>query len=170
MNLLIECDGPSGLVLMDQKYMAELDRELIGSMDFLLDRNGETQLKFDFPSESWPTVRDRESNKIKRFCNSGKMVVLLLPDGDHQCEFRLVDDLSDPLKWINLPTGNLLAVTASELIQCAPYPDMEMEKIIELQIEKGWYAVSFSNNEEILCCYKTPLNTNFNNIQEGWQG
>lgn len=169
MNLLIECDGPSGLVLMDERYISEVDRELLYSMDILLDRDGETQLKHDFPSEDWKVVRDRESKKIRDFCNKGNMIVFLLPDGDHKCEFQMVDELTDPQKWINLPTGKLVGVTASELIQCAPYPDMEMEKILELQIEEGWYAVSSNSNGEVLCCRKTPQESQFENIQGGWQ-
>ena len=166
MKFIVECDGPSGLVLMDQSYLGEMDRELLGSMDFLLDYYGETELKFDFPSENWEIVRERESTAIKSFCNSGKMVISLLSDGDHQCEFQKVDELFGSLKWLHLPTGNLLAVTANELIQCLPYPDLEMEKVFELQLEKGWYAVSISSTGEILCCYKTPPMPPFENIQE----
>lgn len=165
MKFVVECDGFSGLILVDQSYIGEMDRELLGSMEFLLQRDGNSELKYDFPSEPWEIVRERESNAIKGFCNSGKMVAYLLPGGDHQCEFRMVDELSDSLKWLHLPTGNLLAVVADELIQCVSY-DMDMEKVFELQLEKGWYAISISSSGEILFCSKTPPVPPFENIQE----
>lgn len=166
MKFIAECDGFDRLVLMDQSYIGEMNSELLYSMDILLDRHGKSELIFDFPSENWEIVRERESNAIKSFCNSGKMVVCLLSDGDHQCEFQMVDELFGPLKWLHLPTGNLLAVTAGELIQCVSYPDLIMEKVFELKLEKGWYAVSFSSVGKVLCCYKTPPMPPFENIQE----
>ena len=165
MRFILECDGSDGLVLMDQSYLGELDWELLGSMDFLLDPHGKSELKYDFPKESWEIVRERESKAIKSFCNSGKMVVSLLPRGYHECEFQMVDEFSGSLKWLHLPTGNLLAVGASELIQCVSYPDLVMEKVFELQLEKGWYAVSIRSAGEILCCSKTPPMPSFENIE-----
>lgn len=166
MKFIVECDGYSGLVLMDQSYIGEMDSELLYSMDYLLDYYGETELIFDFPSEPWETVRERESSAIKSFCNDGKMVVHMLPGGEHHCEFQMVEELCGSVKWLHLPTGNLLAVSADELIQCVSYPDLDMEKVFELQLEKGWYAVSFSSAGEILCCRKTPPMRPFENIQE----
>ncbi len=145
MKFIVECDGLDGLVLIDQSYLGEMDSELLYSMDILLDRCGKSELIFDFPEENWEIVRERESKAIKTFCNSGKMVTYLLPNGDQQCEFQVVDELFGSLKWLHLPTGKLLAVTAGELIQCVSYPDLEMEKVFELQLEKGWYAISISS-------------------------
>ena len=53
MKFIVECDGADGLVLMDKSYIREMNEELLGSMDFLLDYYGETELKFDFPVEVW---------------------------------------------------------------------------------------------------------------------
>lgn len=166
MKFIVECDGFDGLVLMDQSYLGELDSELLYSMDILLDREGESELIFDFPQENWENVRERESKAIKNFCNSGKMVVHLLSDGDYQCEFKVKDEVCGSLKWLNLPTGNLLAVTAGELIQCVAYPDLVMEKVFELQLEKGWYAVSISSEGEVFFCHKTPPIPPYENVQE----
>lgn len=166
MKFIVECDGFDGLVLMDQSYLGEMDSELLYSMEILLDCDGKSELIFDFPKEDWETVRERESKAIKSFCNSGKMVVDLLSNGDQECEFQVVDELLSPLKWLHLPTGNLLAVNANELIQCVSYPELVMEKVFELKLEKGWYALSFSSEGKILCCYKTPPMAPFQNIQE----
>lgn len=166
MKFIVECDGSDGLVLMDQSYLGEMDSELLISMDFLLDLHGETELIYDFPAENWENVRERESKAIQSFCNSGKMVAYLLPGGDHQCEFRVVDEVFGSLKWLHLPTGNLLAVGAGELIQCVAYPSLIMEKVFELRLEKGWYGVSISSAGEILCCRKIPPMPPFENIQE----
>lgn len=166
MKFIVDCDRNSGLVLVDKSFLDDMDSELLYSMDILLDCFGKTELIYDFPSEHWKIVRERESNAIKSFCNSGKMILNLLPSGEHQCEFHLVDDLFVAFKWLHMPTGNLLAVTADELIQCVAYPDLEMEKIFELQLEKGWYAFSNNSEGEILCCRKFPPKPPFDNIQE----
>lgn len=169
MEFIVQCDGFDGLVLMDQSYLDELDSELLYSMDILLDCEGESELVFDFPQENWEDIRERESKAIKNFCNSGKMVVWLLSDGDYQYEFQMKDESCGALKWLYLPTGRLLAVTAGELIQCVAYPELVMEKVFELQLEKGWYAVSRSQGK-ISFCKKTPPIPPFENVQEFYNG
>ncbi|WPC43907.1 hypothetical protein [Clostridium sp. JS66] len=166
MKFTVECGGFDGLVLMDQSYLDEMNSELLYSMDTLLDHYGKSELIFDFSKENWDIVRERESKAIKNFCNCGKMIVCLLPNGDQQGEFKMVDELLGSLKWLRMPTGKLLAVTASELIQCVSYPDLEMEKVFELQLEKGWYAISISSKGEIFCSPKTSPIYPFENIQE----
>ncbi|MDP4181971.1 MAG: hypothetical protein Q8942_12870 [Bacillota bacterium] len=44
MKFILECDGNSGLVLMDQRYQGEMDSDILYSMDILLDYEGETEL------------------------------------------------------------------------------------------------------------------------------
>ena len=36
-----------------------------------------------------------------------------------------------------------MAVSASELIQCLAYPELEMEKIFEMDFKEGWYRVAW---------------------------
>lgn len=165
MKFIVECDGANALVFMDKSYIREMNEELLGSMDFLVDYYGETELKFDFPEEDWKVVRTRESNLIRNFCNSGKMIIHLFNDGDQECEFEMSENIFNTSNRIYLPTGNLLAVTASELIQCALYPDMDMEKLFELNVKEGWYGISF-NNGKFLCCLKAPQVPPFQNINE----
>lgn len=158
-----ECDG---LVLIDESFLEEMNDELLYSMEILLDVSGKSELVYDFPEEKWEVVRERESKLIKDFCNSGKMIVCLLSNDKKECEFQVVDEILEASKWLYLPTGKLLAVNASELIQCVLYPELEMEKIFELEVERGWYAISMENIEKIKCSLKTPLITPFENIQE----
>ena len=143
-----------------------LEKEF-GNLDSLdIDVSGKSELVYDFPEEKWEVVRERESKLIKDFCNSGKMIVCLLSNDKKECEFQVVDEILEASKWLYLPTGKLLAVNASELIQCVLYPELEMEKIFELEVERGWYAISMENIEKIKCSLKTPLITPFENIQE----
>ena len=165
MKFIVECDGADGLVLMDKSYIREMNEELLGSMDFLLDYYGETELKFDFPEEEWKIVRERESNLVRNFCNSGKMIIHLYKDGDQECEFEMSDNIENISNCLYLPTGNLLAVTASELIQCALYPDMDMEKLFELKVKNGWYGI-LADNSKFICALKSLPIPPFSNINE----
>ena len=66
----------------------------------------------------------------------------------------------------HLPAGKLLAVSASELIQCLSYPELEMEKVFDLSVEAGWYAIQNEGIDRIMYCKKNPPNTILTNIQE----
>lgn len=166
MEFIVECEECEGLVLMDKSYLDEMNSELLYAMDILLDFSGKSELAYDFPGEKWKVVRERETESIKNFCNSGKMAIWLLNDIEKRCEFQMVDEVLETSKWLHIPTGKLLAVTAGEFIQCVSYPELEMEKIFELEVEKGWYAVSMGGVEKIMCSRKNPPIPPFENIQE----
>ena len=150
MDFIVECDGTDGLVLIDEIYLSELNSELLYSMDIFLDVQGKSELKFDFPKENWDIVRERESKPIRNFCEQGKMVIYLLLDGDHKFRLQMGDEDLDNFKWLNISSGKLLVVTAGELIQCVGYPELEMEKLFKLKLEKGEYAISNDTKGEIL--------------------
>ena len=40
---------------------------------------------------------------------------------------------------ISVPSGKMVLVNAGELIQCLLYPDLEMKKVLELNVEAGTY-------------------------------
>lgn len=166
MKFHLDCGYMEGFVLMDQSYLKELDSDLLYAMDILLDISGKSELIYDFPGETWRDVRARETQSIREFCNSGKMVIWLPDTINKDCEFVCDDQVPAASKWLYLPTGNLLAVTASELIQCVPYPGSEMEKIFEMTLAKGWYAVLDEHLDRIKYCRRQPLGTVFDNIQE----
>jgi hypothetical protein len=166
MKYTLNCDIMDGLVFIDESYLSELNDELLYAMDILLDSSGTSELIFDFPNENWDTVRQRETEQVREFCGQGKMIIWLLEDVVKECEISKSNEITDPCKWLHLPTGKLLAVTASELIQCVSYPELEMEKVFELSLEAGWYAIQNEGVDKIMYCKKQPANSFFSNIQE----
>ncbi len=166
MNFMLECSVLDGLVFIDESYLAELNDDLLYEMDILLDYNGTSELICDFPDEAWDIVRPRETKEIREFCAYGKMIIWILDSVEKECELIKSDEIVDSLKWLHLPTGKLLAVTASELIQCLLYPELEMEKVFELSVEEGWYAIQNEGIEKIMYCKKEPPHSIFSNIQE----
>ncbi|MDE7182231.1 MAG: hypothetical protein K2O41_04260 [Clostridia bacterium] len=166
MKFKFECDDLDGLVLIDKSYLSELNDDMIYALDVLLDSQGQSELIYDFPNEEWSTVRARETKHLREFCNSGKMLIWLSNDVDKVCKFEEEKEISVPSKWLHLPSGKLLAITAGELIECWPYLELQMEQIFELDIEQGWYAISGDSIDKICYCKKEPQNSVFNNVQE----
>ncbi|MDE6991873.1 MAG: hypothetical protein K2P42_14600 [Lachnospiraceae bacterium] len=166
MKFDLNCDMQDGFVLIDQGFLNELDSDMLYAMDILLDTSGNSELIFDFPGEAWNDVRERETKCIREFCNSGKMILWLIDGVEKECSFEYDDQIPAASKWLHLPTGNLLAVTASELIQCLSYPELEMEKTFEMTLPEGWYAISDDNMDRVKYCLREPSGTIFDNIQE----
>ena len=166
MKFTLECDMLDGLILIDESYLSELNDDLLYAMDILLDSSGTTELIFDFPNEPWDIVRQRETKQIREFCGQGKMIVWLLNHVAKECEIEKSNEITDPCKWLHLPTGKLLAITASELIQGLSYPELEMEKVFELSVEGGWYAIQNEGINRIMYCREKPPNSILLNIQE----
>jgi len=145
------CDNmPDGLVLMDEEYFDELDEDMLYSFEILLDQQGETELTYDFAGEDWLTVRERESKLINDFCNAGKMFVALGDKDIENCQIEFVDHCEGTC--ISVPSGKLVMVNAGELIQCLLYPDLEMEKVLELNVDVGNYSVECKSIERIRLC------------------
>ena len=166
MKFTLECDVMDGLILIDESYLSELNDDLLYAMDILLDSSGTSELIYDFPDEPWDTVRQRETKQIREFCGQGKMIVWLLDNVVKECEIEESNKMTDPCKWLHLPTGKLIAVTASELIQALSYPELEMEKVFELPVEGGWYAVQNEGIEKIVYCRQDPPDPIPLNIEE----
>ncbi len=167
MKYTLNCDMLDGLVFIDESYLSELnDDDLLYEMDILLDSSGKSELIFDFPDEDWDIVRQRETERIREFCGQGKMIVWLLECVAKECELTKSAEITAPCKWLHLPAGKLLAVTASELIQCLAYPELEMEKVFELSLEPGWYAIQNEGVDNIMYCKKQPPASIPSNIQE----
>ena len=167
MKYALDCDRMDGLIFIDESCLPELNNDdLLYAMDILLDSSGSSELIFDFPNEDWNSVRRRETEQIREFCGQGKMIVWLVDDVSRECELTQSAEITGPCKWLHLPTGKLLAVTAGELIQCLPYPDSEMEKVFELSLEPGWYAIQNEGIDNMLYCRKQPPDFIPSNIQE----
>lgn len=166
MKFKLECDDSDGLVLIDKGCLKELNSDMLYAMDILLDVQGRSELIYDFPDENWSAVRLRETKELREFCSSGKMIIWLLDGIEKECEIETVSEIAAPSKWLYAPTGKLLAVTASELTACLSYPELEMEKVFELEVDEGWYAIAAENIDKIAYCKKEPQNLCFENIQE----
>ena len=166
MNFMLECSVLDGLVFIDEGYLAGLNDDLLYEMDILLDYNGTSELICDFPDESWDIVRPRETKEIRKFCAYGKMIIWILDSVEKECELIKSAEITAPCKWLHLPTGKLLAVTASELIQGLAYSELEMEKVFELSLEPGWYAIQNEGVDNIMYCKKQPPKSIPLNIQE----
>ena len=88
MKFQVDRESVDGLVLIDRGPMKELDDDLLYAFDILLDRNGLSELIFDFPDEDWHTVWVRETEALRNFCNIGKMIVWLF---DEKLKFETID-------------------------------------------------------------------------------
>lgn len=166
MKFNYEHSDPDGLALIDEYYFNEFNDDILYSFEVFLDSKGRTELIFDFPDEKWEVVRARESVSIKDFCNSGKMIVLLANKSIENCEIDFMDGECDADMFLNVPSGKLVLVSASELIQCISYPKLEMEKILEINVEKGIYAVKNEGIKKISCYKNASKNLVVNNFQE----
>ena len=134
-----------GLVFIDKAYLTEWNDDLLYEMDILLDPHGKTELICDFPNEDWDTVD----------CVFEK------------CEIEECNEIADSYKWLYLPTGKLLVASASELVQCLAYPELEMEeeKFFELSLESGWYAIQNEGIAKTMYCKKKPPESTLSNIK-----
>lgn len=166
MKFNYEHDGLDGLVLIDEYYFSEFNGDILYSFDIFLDSKGITELICDFPDEKWEVVRARESAAFKDFCNSGKMIVLLANKSIENCEIDFIDGECDADMFLDVPSGKLVLVNASELIQCIAYPKLEMEKILEINVEKGTYAVRNEGIKKISCYKNASKKVVFNNFSE----
>lgn len=71
---------------------------------------------YDFPDEKWEEVQKRETQIIKDFSDSGKMILWLMNNIEIECDVEIVKDTQEMTKWLYCPSGKLLAVNALELI------------------------------------------------------
>ena len=144
MKFNYKCDGMDGLVLIDEKSISEMNDVLLNELDIFLDRYGKSELIYDFPDEKWEDVWKRETKKLLDFCNSGKMVLFLTYEDQENCEIKISDMPNDAESFIEIDSGKLILINASELIQCAAYPELEMETVLEINnLDKGTYVIKY---------------------------
>lgn len=156
MNFILDCDIMDGLVLIDKSRLKELDFDLLCSFEILLDEFGKSELIYDFPGEEWETVRARETKLIKEFCEKGNMIVWLYSGVTCEGNIEKRREIPELSEILYLPSGTLLAVTASELIQCLFYPELEMEEIFEMELEAGRYTIWTEGIGNIRYCRVEP--------------
>ena len=167
MKFNFECDEMDGLVLIDEGYLNEIDDDILYAFDIFLDRYGKSELVYDFPNKNWASVRERESIKLKEFCNSGKMILFLVDKDELNCEIQLSNKNYNTDTFLNVSSGKIILVNAGELIQCLAYPDLEVEKILEIEdIEKGTYAIENEGIRKINCIKSITTKSTFDNVIE----
>ena len=167
MKYKYRCDGLDGLILIDKKYLDEIDDNLLAELDIFLDRDGKTELIYDFPNEEWKEVRKRETKKIIDFCNSGKMVIFLADKNEDNCEITISDIKNDSRTYIYVESGELILINASELIQCLSYPELEMEINLQMDnIDRGIYSVIFDGIKNIKLVKERALISDVHNAIE----
>lgn len=166
MRFRYECDGMDGLILIDENYLDEIDDVLLNKLDILLDRNGKSELVYDFPNEKWEDVWKRETKEVFDFCNLGKMVIFLHCEDEDNCEITFSDIEHESKTCIDIKSGKLILVNASELIQCLAYPDLEMETLLEIDnLDAGVYSIQFDGINYIQL-RKDKLVSEINNVIE----
>lgn len=167
MKYTFECDEMDGLVLIDEYYLDKFNEEILYSFDIFLDRYGESELVYDFPDEKWDDVRERESKNFLEFCNSGKMILFLVDKNEYNCDIQFSKEHFETNTFLDIKSGKLILVNAGELIQCAAYPDLEMEKVLEIDdVEVGTYAITNNDICNIVCRKSIVSETLFSNIIE----
>lgn len=153
---------PDGLVLIDKQFFSEFSDALLYSFDIYLDVNGETELIYDF-DEEWKIVRERESALIQDFINSGKLVVILSDKKAENCEILIEEKKVVSNKLLKVPSGKLIVINASELIQALLYPESEVDEIIEtgeiidFEVKKGVYSVEYNDIKKIILSYNKSI-------------
>ena len=121
----------STLIAIDKSYLDELDDNYLYALDIYLNKLGKSELVYDFPDKPWEEVWTRNSKIIIEFCKARKMII-----------FQYCDGWTASGSTIEIKSGTLILVDASELIECLSYPDLEMEIIQEIDdIDTGVYEV-----------------------------
>jgi len=141
MRFDICCDDRDGIVIIDKAYLDELNDELLYEFDILLDPKGESELVYDF-DDKWEDVWNNKTQGIRDFCNKGKLCLWLLNQLNEEWSMVEDENLQISRRGIDVTSGHIIVVLASELVQCLMYPELEMETLAELELKKGWYNLS----------------------------
>ncbi|MBR1443507.1 MAG: hypothetical protein IJ583_08240 [Firmicutes bacterium] len=163
MKFDVEFDETDALVLLDEEILSELNSDLMYALDILLDHKGTSELIYDFPNENWNAVRCRKTEILKKFCDSGKMIIWLSEQGEKNFEIKNVLNVDNTNNYLNAQTGTIICVSASELIQCIEYPELEMEKLFEIKTDVGWYAFKL-DDPQILYSYQERVDNEIKNV------
>lgn len=166
MNFCYECDSMDALVLIDEQYLDKIDDEVLRELDIFIDYYGKSELAYDFPNENWNDVRKRETKELVEFCNSGKMVIFLYYENEKNGEITISDSKKSSRTFINIESGKLILVNASELLQCLAYPDLKMERILEIEnVEKGFYSIEYEEIKSLKLARRLECNEVNNAIE-----
>lgn len=71
------------LVLVDEAVVANIDDEMFQALNIALDPDGVTDVRDEFPDEPWSGVWNREGEPVWTLCREGRMLLVLLEQGDY---------------------------------------------------------------------------------------
>ena len=151
MKIEYEISFVDALVIIDPERFKEMDEEFLYAFDIFLDKEGESELVCDFPGEDWKEVWDRETAVVQDFIEKSKMIVWRTEGGDYSSNIDKVNDLLEGGDKLEITNNQVMFVSASELIQCLLYPDLDMEVIAEIALEKGTYCFK-KDGDDIQYC------------------
>lgn len=97
--------------------------------------------------------------------SDGKMILFLLDENSYDCNIDIVNESFVTDSFLDIKSGNVLVVSAGELIQCAAYKELDMETILELSnIKKGKYAIKKNDISNIVLSSVNTTPTSVHNI------
>lgn len=142
-NFDLECDGSGGIVFVDKDRISTLSKEFGSILNIVVDVDGETGLVFDYPDDDWVDVWSLELDKLNKLCIDGLMFIGLLKDGEYTVA---LDVTTEPAQntlegFVTVDGTSLVIVEAGELIQSVIYPELPLEIVAELDLDKGNYSV-----------------------------
>lgn len=148
MEVHVQSDMTDGIVLLDPAVFKKMDENILRAMDIFLDKNGESELVYDFPDEEWEKVYVRESKPFVALVEAGELWIKLFSNIDMDLLIEQTDTL-DSKEHITVISGKMIIVLASELLQCLYYPELDMELLGSLELPNGQYRIAYSTDGTI---------------------
>lgn len=148
MEVHVQSDMTDGIVLLDPAFFKKTDENILRAMDIFLDKNGESELIYDFPDEEWEKVYVRESKPFVELVEAGEIWIKLFSNIDVVLSVEQTDTL-DTKEYVTVISGKMIIVLASELLQCLYYPELDMEILGSLELPNGQYRIAYSTDGAI---------------------
>lgn len=145
MQIHVQSDCPEGMVLIDPAFFEKMDEDILRAMDIFIDKDGESELVYDFPGEDWKTVYERETKPFVFFVKNGGLWIKLLSNEDMVFSIEQSDTVASN-EYMDVISGKIIIVLASELLQCLFYPELEMEILGSIDVPNGKYSIDYSVN------------------------
>lgn len=148
MEVHVQSDMTDGIVLLDPAFLKKFDENILRAMDIFLDKNGESELIYDFPDEEWEKVYVRESKPFVELVEAGEIWIKLFSNIDMVHSIEQTDTV-DTKEYLTVISGKMIIVLASELLQCLYYPELDMEILGSLELPNGQYRIAYSTDGAI---------------------
>ena len=148
MEVHVQSDMTDGIVLLDPAFFKKTDENILRAMDIFLDKNGESELIYDFPDEEWEKVYVRESKPFVELVEAGEIWIKLFSNTDMVLSIEQTDTL-DTKEYVTVISGKMIIVLASELLQCLYYPELDIEILGSLELPNGQYRIAYSTDGAI---------------------